>query len=608
MTIRVADFVSNFISQQSVKAIFFVPGGGNMFLADAIGNNRDLIKVPQHHEQAAAISAEAYGRVSEDIGVALVTTGPGGTNAITGVAGAWIDSSPLLVISGQVKRSDLKGDTGVRQMGPQEVDIIKLVTPITKYAITIMDPHEVRFHLEKAVYLSRNGRRGPVWIDIPLDVQAAHVDFNKLVGFDPNELSTSNYTNVSQNANIVFDMIQNSSRPLILAGHGVRQSGAAKKFIEFVELLNIPVATTWLACDLLPSNHHLSVGRPGTVAQRVPNFAIQNCDLLISIGARLDNVTTAYNPKKFGKNAKKIMIDVDPCELEKMGESIDLKIECDALFFINEMIKICKSKYINTKSSWLAFCNELKIRFPVNDGKQFSKSGVISHYHLTSALSYHAPENSLFVTGSSGLSVEVFYSSFEVKHGQRIFLTSGLGAMGYGLPALIGAGIANGMKSFLAMESDGSLMMNVQELSTISSLNLPVKLFIYNNCGYASIRNTQRTYFQGRFVGTGPEAGLNFPDIAKLAEVHGIPAITIEDASELDEKIKYVMSYSGGPILCNVILNTDEILQPKSSAILQSDGSLLSMPLEDMSPLLTLDRLQSAMLFPVDDISIKARN
>ncbi|WP_342359605.1 thiamine pyrophosphate-binding protein [Terrarubrum flagellatum] len=604
-TIRLADYVANFVSKLGVKSIFLVPGGGNMFLADALGNHARLDYVAHHHEQAAAIAAEAYGRVVEDIGVALVTTGPGGTNAMTGVAGAWIDSAPMLVISGQVKRADLKGDTGVRQMGPQEVDVVSMVKPITKYAVTVMEPTKIRYHLEKAVHLAREGRRAPCWVDIPLDIQNAPIDADALEGFTP---PTENEAgSLDEAARNVLDLLGAAERPLLLAGHGVRQGRAAKLFREFAERLNIPVATTWLACDLFPSDHRLSVGRPGTVALRAPNFAVQNSDLLIAIGARLDNVTTAYNPKKFGRNAKKIMIDVDPAELNKLGDAVDLKIKADAKSFIETMLRISNQAAFRDRSEWLGHCQRWKERYPVNDGAPFPKTGEISHYHLTSVLSDEIPKDTLIVTGSSGLAVEIFYTSFTVKSGQRIFLTSGLGAMGYGLPALIGAGVANDRKPFVAVESDGSLMMNVQELSTIAAQKLPVRLFIFNNNGYASIRNTQRNYFDGRYVGTGPEARLSFPDIAKLAEVHGIPAITVRDAAELRDAVRKTLAHVSGPILCNVHLKNDEILQPKSSALPQPDGSILSMPLEDMTPLLSLDELKSNMLVPLDPASERAR-
>ncbi|MEI9902217.1 MAG: thiamine pyrophosphate-binding protein [Hyphomicrobium sp.] len=329
--VRVADYVADFIAEKlGVKAVFLVPGGGNMFLADAIGNHPKIDYVAHHHEQAASIAAEAYGRVVENLGVALVTTGPGGTNAVTGVAGAWIDSAPMLVISGQVKRADLKNDTGVRQMGPQEVDIVKIVEPITKYAATVMDPQRVRYHLEEAVWHATSGRRGPVWVDIPLDIQAAPIDPAQLEGFVPPQAAAGVQNDLDEKARQVLAMLDAAERPLLLAGHGVRQSGAAGLFREFAERLRIPVATTWLACDLFPSDHRLSVGRPGTVALRAPNFAVQNSDLIVAIGARLDNVTTAYNPAKFGRNAKKVMIDIDPAELHKLGDAVDVKIEADA--------------------------------------------------------------------------------------------------------------------------------------------------------------------------------------------------------------------------------------------------------------------------------------
>lgn len=608
-TVRLADFVADFIAGLGVKAVFLVPGGGNMFLADAIGNHPAIDYVPHHHEQAASIAAEAYGRVVEDIGVALVTTGPGGTNAITGVAGAWIDSSPMLVISGQVKRPDLKGESGVRQMGPQEVDIVSLVKPITKYAVTVMDPQKIRYHLEEAVHLARTGRRGPVWVDIPLDIQNAPIDPTTLAGFTdiaaPARASVS--AKLEKAAGQVLDLLHKAERPLLLAGHGVRQSGGAKLFREFAERLDVPVATTWLACDLFPSAHRLSVGRPGTVALRAPNFAVQNSDLIIAIGARLDNVTTAYNPAKFGRNARKVMIDVDPAELAKLGDAVDLKIEAEAKDFIDALLRVSGNRKGPDRSPWLAKCEEWKSRYPVNDGQAFPTSGTISHYHLVNVLSDEIGEDALIVTGSSGLAVEIFYTSFTVKKGQRIFLTSGLGAMGYGVPALIGGGIANGRKHFIAVESDGSLMMNVQELSTIAAQKLPVSLFIFNNNGYASIRNTQRNYFQGRFVGTGPEARLVFPDIGKLAEVHGIASVTIRDASELRDGVRKTLSHKGGPILCNVHLRNDEALLPKSAALPQPDGSILSMPLEDMMPLLPLEELRSNMLVPLDPASEKAR-
>ena len=563
-----------------------------MYLVDAAGSTEGLSFVPNHHEQASAIAAEAYSRIHGRMGVALVTTGPGGTNAITAVAGAWIESVPMMIVSGQVKRSDLKGDTGVRQMGPQEVDVVALVDPITKYAVTVMDPKDIRFHMEKALHLATTGRRGPVWIDVPLDVQASMIDPDALIGFTPDDASKQDLTAVVDQ---IYQLLNQSKRPLILAGHGVRLAGAAEQFHELYESLDVPVATTWNAMDLIPSTHPLSVGKPGTVALRAPNFAVQNSDLLISIGARLDNVVTAFNPGRFGREAKKVVIDVDAAELGKFTHHIDLKLQADAADIIAALlVERSKAKKVD-RSAWLAKCLEWKRRYPINDGKPFAESGVISHYQLMQVLSEEIPEDTLVVTGSSGLGVEAFYSAYQNKPGQRVFLTSGLGAMGYGLPAMIGAGVANGRKPFVGIESDGSFQMNMQELATLKAQNLPLRLFIINNNGYASIRATQRNYFQGRFVGTGPEAGLFIPDICAIAQTMGIAASKVSDAADLRKAIRDTLAHPG-PVILDVHVRNDETLWPKSAAIPQKDGSMLSMPLEDMSPLLPRQELRDQML------------
>jgi acetolactate synthase-1/2/3 large subunit len=601
-TIRLADYVCSFLKQQGVSSIFLVPGGGAMYLVDAAGQS-GLSCVPNHHEQASSIAAEAYSRVTGRFGVALVTTGPGATNAITGVTGAWIESVPMMVISGQVKRSDLMGDSGVRQKGPQEVDIVSMVKPITKYAITVMDPADIRYHLEKAVHTAMTGRRGPVWLDIPLDVQASRIDPSTLRGFTPEENTA---VDLQTPAKRMIDMINAAERPLILAGHGVRLAGAADLFRRLYEEFDIPVVTTWNAMDLIPSTHPLSVGKPGTVALRAPNFAVQNADLLIAIGARLDNVVTAFNPGNFGRAARKVMVDVDAAELNKFSHPMDLRVQADARHFIETVLAEGPSVRKKDRSTWLSKCADWKKRYTVNDGKPFPGSGEISHYHMVKVLSEEIPENTLVVTGSSGLGIEIFYTAFENKPGQRVFLTSGLGAMGYGLPAMIGASKANGGKPFVGIESDGSLQMNLQELLTIKASNIPVRIFIINNGGYASIRATQRNYFEGRFVGTGPEAGLLLPDITALAKSIGLSAIRVSNAADLRSTVKIVLSHPG-PIICDIQVRQDEVLWPKSAAIPQPDGSMISMPLEDMSPLLPLEELRENMIVPLAPESERAR-
>jgi acetolactate synthase I/II/III large subunit len=600
-TMRLADYLFARVRDEGLDAVFLVPGGGAMHLVDALGQNHDLRYVPTHHEQAAAIAAEAYSRINGHLGCALVTSGPGATNAITGVTGAWIESVPLLVISGQAKRADLMGESRVRQRGPQEVGIVSIVKPITKYAVTVLDASEIRYHFEKAVHLATTGRRGPVWLDIPLDVQAAPIDASALKAYVP---ETSGARDLTADAAAVIDLVNAAERPIILAGHGIRLAGAATDFRTLYEALGIPVVTTWNAADLIPSSHRLSVGKPGTVALRPPNFAIQNSDLILAIGARLDNVVTAYNPAKFGRHAPKVIVDVDPAELGKFSADMDIAraICADARDFIRAMLAQKPRFAAKDRSSWLNRCNDWKVRYPINDGAPFPKAGVISHYHLTKVLADEIPENTLIVTGSSGLAVEVFYTGFANKSGQRIFLTSGLGAMGYGLPAMIGAGLASGAKSFVGIEGDGSLMMNIQELQTLRMLDLPLKLFLFDNCGYASIRTTQRNYFEGRYVGTGPEGRLGLPDFTALAKANGIESMRIEDAAALVSGVRDALSRRG-PLIVDVRVQTDEALWPRSAALPQPDGTIRSMPLEDMSPLLSREEFRANMIVPLDPAS-----
>ncbi len=602
--VRLADYVAAFVAEQGIDCVFLVPGGGAMYLDDAFGAEPRLDYVANHHEQASAIAAEAYARINGRLGCAVVTTGPGGTNAVTGCAGAWIESVPVLFISGQVKRADLIGASGVRQMGPQEVDIVSIVRPITKYAATVLDPADIRRHLEQAVHLATTGRRGPVWIDIPLDVQNAKINPAALSGFTPEPQDASHKTRLEALSGEILEMIAAAERPIILAGHGIRLAEAAAKFRALYEALQIPVATTWNATDLIPADHPLSVGKPGVVALRAPNFAIQNSDLILAIGARLDNVVTAYNPGKFGRCARKIMVDVDPAELAKFDgvDGFAMRIEADARDFIDALLQRAQAQTPRDRSAWLARCVDWKRRYPINDGAPFSKKGPISHFHLTQALSDELPPDTMIVTGSSGLAVEFFYTGFQNKEGQRVFLTSGLGAMGYGLPAMIGAYMASDRRPFVGLESDGSLMMNMQEMQTIATLRLPLRLIVFNNNGYASIRNTQRNYFEGRYVGSGPAAKLEIPDLLELAKTFGWDAFRISDVADLHSGLQRALTHSG-PLLVDVELIADEALFPKSAALPQADGSMRSMPLEDMSPLLPRDEFKANMIAPLDPAS-----
>ena len=603
--LKLADFVVEFLAEQNINAVFLVPGGGSMHLCDALARNGKVEFVPTHHEQSAAIAAEAYARVTGGVGCVLVTTGPGGTNAMTAVAGSWIESIPLLVISGQVKRSDLKRESGVRQRGVQEVDVISMVKPITKYAKLVENPNDIRFELERALQIAVSGRKGPVWLDIPLDVQSALIDPQLL----RSGLAPERPCHAPQSVVLgVIDQINNAHRPVLLVGHGVRLSSAERDFLECIELLNIPVLTTWNAMDLIPDSHPLSMGKPGVVALRGPNFIVQNSDLIVCVGARLDNLVTAYNLEKFGRHARKIVVDVDEFELEKFSGTSHsvMTVHCDAKNFFRQILNNRDALRPQDQSEWIRYSQEVKNRYPINDGKPFPMSGTITSPHFVQVLSDLIPPDTLVCTGSSGLCMEAFYTGFSTKPDQRVFLNTGLGAMGYGLPSAIGAGVALQGRRFVTVESDGSLMMNLQELLTLNTLNLPICMFVMNNRGYGSIRNTQRNYFDGRYIGTGPESRLGFPNFRTLAESIGIETMLIEDVSHLRTRVQEALSHPG-PLLVDVMIEPNESLWPKASSIAREDGSMVSMPLEDMSPLLSQEELASNMLNPLDEVSFQVR-
>ncbi len=602
---RLSDYLVDFISNRGVEHIFLLPGGGAMHLIDAAGKHPDIEPVACLHEQAAVISAEAYGRIHKSgIGVAMVTTGPGATNALTGVVGAWIESVPMVIISGQVKRADLLQNSGLRQKGVQEVDIVSMVRAVTKYAKTVINPAEIRRELEQAFHMAHVGRGGPVWLDIPLDVQAAQINPGELIGLSHGNSEPE--AAIEGKVGQIMEMLAVAKRPLLLAGHGVRLAKAKDLFREVAERLQIPVVTTWNAMDLLPFDHPLNIGRPGVVALRAPNFAVQNCDLLLCIGSRLDNIITAYNPQGFARDAKKIIVDIDINEIDKLDMSIDIAIEGDAHRFLSSLLENALSTTEIKCEDWRRCCLSWKDRYRVNDGKPFSPSKEIGHYQLADALSHAIPEGTLVSTGSSGLAIEAFYTVFQNKQDQRIFLTSGLGAMGYGLPAAIGACFGNEMREMIAIESDGSLQLNIQELATMYSNQLPICLIVLNNSGYCSIRCSQRNYFEGRYVGTGPEANLFLPDLQKIADVYNLPFMRISSPNSIDVELKKAMSLPR-PCIIDVQLVRDEDLTPKSTARQQPDGTLVSMPLEDMTPLLPLSVLEEEMIIPLLDVSRHVR-
>jgi acetolactate synthase-1/2/3 large subunit len=594
---KLSDYVAEFVADLGVEHFFLLPGGGCMHLTDSAGRNPRLKAVSCLHEQACAFAAEGYAEYKNGLGVALVTTGPGGTNAVTGVAAAWIESAACLILSGQAKRADLIGNRGVRSMGQQEVDIISMVRSITKYAVTILDPHSIRYHLEKAAYLAQHGRRGPVWLDIPLDVQSAIIDENTLIAFDPAELKSSPATSsVDEAALRTLELIRYAERPVIMAGNGVRTSGAAAAFHELIELLQVPVLATWKAADLLPDRHPLHAGRPGSIGQRAANFVQQNSDVLLIIGARLDLPQTAFNHANFAPRARKIMVDIDPAEIGKMQMPIEIPVVADAADFIQALLTLAKSNGRKSGGAWLQQCQDWRKQYPVvlpehwTDPKDY-----VSTYALMDALSDETNGKDVMVPGSSGPCSDIFMQAFRVREGQRVCNAPGLGAMGTGLPGAIGVCLASGRKRTICVNGDGGFQLNIQELETVRRLNLPIKFFVLDNGGYACIQAMQRSHFEGRLVGSDPSSGLTLPDVGRIAEAYGLSTARIAGQTDLRGQIRAVLQREG-PVVCVVKTSPAEKTMPRVTSVLQKDGSLVSNPMEDMWPFLDREELSANML------------
>lgn len=594
---KLSDYVFKFIAEQGVKHVFMLPGGGAMHLVDSLGRNKNLIYICNLHEQGCVIAAEAYARVTNNLGVALVTTGPGGTNAITGVAGAWLASTPCLILSGQVKRPDMKGISGVRQMGQQELDIVSIVKSITKYAVIVTEPETIKYHLEKAVHLAKEGRKGPVWIDIPLDVQAAQIDNNQLNGFNPNKIKSNANEFLSKKVKQAIHILNNSEHPVLLAGNGVHYASAKRALSQLADILKIPVLTTWAGNDLFADDHPLFIGKPGTLASRGANFTIQNTDCLISIGARLDFDVTGFNQNNFARAAKKIVVDIDPAEIKKLQMTVDVPIPADALNFVQELIKQKKSIEKKDRKKWLSRCQEWKIRYPVVLPEYWKQNKYVNSYVFAHVLSEELTEDDLVIPGSSGSGIDTFWLSFKSKKGQRVFSTGGLGAMGFGVPASIGGCLASGGKRTVTVDGDGGFHMNAQELETVARLKLPIKYFVLNNQGYASIRNMQRNHFHGNLVGCDKSSGLSLPDTLNVAKAYSIKTARLENHKSLQENIRKILT-SFGPIVCEVMVDPDQPICPRASSAVKPDGSMVSKPLEDLWPFLNREEFLANMIIP----------
>lgn len=589
---RVADYIAQFIAdhEQTAKTIFMVSGGGNMHLIDALGKNEGLQYVCNHHEQACAMAAEGYARVSNKIGIAYVTTGPGGTNAITGVMGAWLDSIPMMIISGQVKFETTiasQPELNLRQLGDQEINIVDIVRPITKYAVMITDKNSVRYHLEKAVYEAKHGRPGPVWLDIPLDIQGAQVEPRELEGFTaPAE------SNEDLKIDEVIAALKKAKRPVIIAGNGIALSGAVSEFRELAKQLNIPVIGTFARYDIFNDDDALYAGRFGSIGHRAGNFAVQNSDLILAIGARLNVRAVSYNWACFGREAVKIVVDIDDNELKKHTLTVDIPVHADAGAFIKALLLSCNDPL--DCDDWVKQCQNYRNSFPTIIPQRQAGGEKVDSYNFFDVLSDCATDDAIFVLGN-GTACVSSYQSLRLKGSQKVVVNSGCASMGYDLPAAIGAWYASQDRPVICVTGDGSMQMNIQELQTIIHNKIPLKLFVLNNEGYISIRNTQRGFFSGNFVGSGCESGVSCPDTLKIAEAYGYTGMRICNQYNLKEQLQSALQ-SPGPVICEIMLDPEEKMEPKLSSEKKPDGRMVSKPLEDMYPFLDRGLFEQQML------------
>lgn len=598
--IRLSDYVIDAIAKQAVKHIFMVSGGGGMFLIDSLGRREDIKYVCNHHEQAAAISAEGYQRVTGNLGVALVTTGPASTNAITGLLCSWNDSIPVLIISGQANSNFLIGDTGLRQRGTHEVDIVSLVKSASKYAVTVTDAKTIRYHLEKALWLARNGRPGPVWLDIPVNIQSTPINPDELIAFSPEKENLLVKPKIDDDQMTqIAALLKISKRPIIIAGYGIRLGRAEQDFLSFIEKYKIPVVTTKNGFDLIYDSHELLAGRVGTYGQRAGNFAVQNSDLVLTLGARLPFATVGYQTELFAREAKKIIIDIDPIQLKYSTIKADLKVLADSKDFIARLDLALNGTKLDV-NAWLEKCAHWRKKYPAILPEWEKQKKYVNSYYFYQILSEVLSEDDIVVTdqGASFYSPTVAY---KIKKGQRLFTNGGFSPMGYGLPAAIGACFANNEKRIICVSGDGGLELNIQELQTIAHYKLPVKLFVFNNQGYLSIKHTQTAYFEGFFVGCDASSGVSIPNIHKIATAYDIPWVGIENQNNLAEQIKQAVEKEG-PIIIEVIMDPMQAFLPRVSSEKRADGSMVSKPLEDMWPFLDREEFKKEMIVkPVEE-------
>jgi len=582
--IRLSDYVINRVAREGVKHVFMVSGGGGMFLIESLGQHKDLQYVCNHHEQAVAMAADAYPRMTGNLGVALVTTGPAATNVLTGLMCSWTDSVPLLVLSGQAKSTALIDNTGLRQRGFHEVNITKIVESVTKYAVTVRDPKSIGYHLDKAIFLAKTGRPGPVWVDIPVDIQGTMIEPSQLIPFEPEREFPNSVVPQVQASEIaqLVEHLKRARRPVFLSGHGIRLAGQKDAFLRLAELVHVPVVTSRNGLDLISYDHPLYAGFIGNYGQRAANFTVQNADLVISLGSRLSSLTVGYEPYLFAREATHVVVDIDEAQIKHCFIRIDQPIRADLRTFIPQLLSALENVPLPDYSPWQNQIHHWQELFPNVLPAMRAQQQYVNPYYFYEVLSEEMTAADTLIW-DQGAAYHCAAVAFKTRKGQRAFSADGFTPMGYGLPAAIGACFASGKKRLVCVHGDGGLQLNVQELQTVWHHRLPIKLFVFNNQGYTSIKHTQTQYFEGHLVGVDPASGLSCPDTLKLAAGYQLPAIRVENHDHLRQAIRQALD-SEGPFVVEVVLHPMQPIEPRVKSERLPDGRMVSKPLEDMFP------------------------
>ncbi len=580
MKIKVADYIANLLSFHGITNVFTVVGGGAMHLNNAFGQHNKLKCIYNHHEQASAIAAESFAKIENKLAVVCVTTGPGGTNAITGVLCAYLDNIPLLVISGQARYATTVESSGLdlRQFGEQEYRIVESVKPMTKYAVMVKNPLDVKYHIERAIFEATTGRKGPCWIDIPLDVQASIIESSDLKSFKPDKKSSYN----EKNSKHILNRIDNAERPVLIAGSAIRQAGCLDEFYTLASKLNIPVLCPTAVSDYFQYDHPLYFGNFGVFGGRVGNFIVQNADLIISLGARMSFKQTGFNYKSFAPNASKIIVDIDTEELKKDTIKIDFPVHADVYDVIQSLNHLIVKK-VPRKSRWLQYCAMLKNSFERLQRKQMI-SKAVNPYFFASRLQEKLSKDAIIILGNSCACTSISQYGIS-KKGQRLYTDINCGAMGYDIPAALGAAVAS-RKPVICITGDGSFQMNIQELQTVVHNELPVKFIVFNNNGYQAILNTQTNFFNGALSGCTPDSGISFPSFKLISRAYTIPFRKIMNHRDIDKGIDWLLSLDSYG-LCEVIEDTSQPIEPRVLSKKLADGTMVSPPIDDLAPFLS---------------------